>query len=210
MSRSAGRRPGDPAGWAAFAVLVVCLVAGWPVLSRHFHEPAAPVLVVVPMGAPSAGVMDHLCGQLGREHTVRRLDGLPPPNAAWVDARRQYDAATFLKSLESIPLAPGEKLLAVANVHAGTPELTIVFGLAEQSGRRAAIFTSRLTDGASERQWEHRVLTTARHEIGHLAGLRHCGNSACAMHYSHSLADTDAKGPGFCEYCQRAWDAARG
>ncbi len=207
MARKAGERATAAEGWLALAILLACLAVGWRILGARL-EPPDQTLVVVPVGLPSDALLRYLTKQLAGEHAIQLWPAMAPPGVAWDDARRQYDAERFLQALESIPLEPGQRLLAVADENAGTAELTIVFGLAEQSGRRAVIFTKRLTAGVRERQWRHRVLTTARHELGHLAGLRHCASGSCAMHFSHSAADTDAKGPGFCEYCQRVWDAA--
>lgn len=210
MGRKARRR--DPVREAAlaFGILFACLAVGWRLLDLRSAPPAGRRLLVVPVGQPDEAMLRFLTSQLGREHRVKRLPAIDPPRSAWSDVRGQYDAERFLQSLTTIPLAHGDRLLAVADQPAGTSELTIVFGLAEQSGQRAVIFTRRLTDGAEQRTWQHRVLTTARHEIGHLAGLRHCASATCAMHFSRSIGDTDLKGPGFCESCQRAWEAARG
>ncbi len=192
------------ARWAV-GVLLACLAAGWLILGwrtgRQNHWPVA----VVTLGAPDEGQVEALLRALRREHRLRRLPPAGSPAAAWDPARGQYDADRYLAALADLPLRRGERLLAIANEPAGTPELTIVFGLAEQAGRRAVIFTRRLTDDAPPEAARHRLLTTARHELGHLGGLRHCAVPTCAMHYSHSVADTDAKGPGFCPACQRAW-----
>ncbi|ADU96594.1 peptidase zinc-dependent [Thermovibrio ammonificans] len=39
------------------------------------------------------------------------------------------------------------------------------------------------------------------HEMGHVFGLPHCPNPSCVMHFSNSLADTDAKSENFCQLC---------
>jgi len=210
MARSGGRRVAPSEGLLAAVILLVCLAIGWGVLAQRSAGVVRWDVVVVPVGIPNDEVMPDLVSQLEREHIVRVLPAIPAPEAAWDGLRFQYDAERFLQGLESVPLQPHEKLLAVAEENAGTTELTIVFGLAEQSGQRAVVFTKRLLDGATPAQARHRVLTTARHELGHLAGLTHCFTSTCAMHFSIAVADTDAKGPAFCPYCEQAWSAAHG
>ena len=51
-------------------------------------------------------------------------------------------------------------------------------------------------------RFKERAINEAVHELGHLLGLGHCPDPACVMAFSNSLADTDRKGPGFCQPCR--------
>jgi archaemetzincin len=47
-----------------------------------------------------------------------------------------------------------------------------------------------------------RAVKEAVHELGHVAGLDHCPNIGCVMHFSNSLEDTDIKHEVFCNRCE--------
>lgn len=86
-------------------------------------------------------------------------------------------------------------------------EIRLVFGEANPRTGWGIISLKRLDLEDPEHPltpelYGHRVLTEAVHEIGHLAGLRHCPEPTCAMHFSNSLPETDRKGPGFCGGCR--------
>ena len=48
-----------------------------------------------------------------------------------------------------------------------------------------------------------RAVKEAIHELGHLAGLGHCPNISCVMHFSNRLGDTDIKNETFCTKCDK-------
>jgi archaemetzincin len=77
-----------------------------------------------------------------------------------------------------------------------------VIGEAEVGGDGAVISLARLRETAGWRLRD-RLLTTALHEIGHLAGAAHCADPDCIMFPSAALRDTDRKGPGGCPPCER-------
>lgn len=162
--------------------------------------PERPRVALLPLGAVRPGAMEQLRKALAGDFEVRVAPGMPVPAAAWVPSRRQYDADALLDRLPAA--APGELLLAVCGLDAGTRALTYVFGLAEQGGRRAVIFLPRLAALAGPAVWEHRLEVTALHELGHLAGRGHCPNRTCLMHFSTTPADTDRKRARLCRACR--------
>jgi archaemetzincin len=62
----------------------------------------------------------------------------------------------------------------------------------------------RTGSGADGQVLRARLLTEAVHEIGHLAGVRHCRRASCVMFPSRHIADSDRKGHTFCAECRRA------
>jgi archaemetzincin len=130
---------------------------------------------------------------------------LPHPSYAWNAQRRQYLADAIRDRLD-----PGESTcaLAVTDQDLYVPRLNFVFGLADPANRRAIIALPRLRQSyyrlpEDKDLFQQRVLKEAVHELGHVFGLRHCGDRRCAMAFSNSLADTDFKGSVFCARCRR-------
>jgi archaemetzincin len=71
-------------------------------------------------------------------------------------------------------------------------------------GQWAIISLHRLRTGGDAGHDEvlyARALKEAVHEVGHTFGLGHCHDSACVMHFSNTLADTDRKGAHPCAVC---------
>ena len=124
----------------------------------------------------------------------------------FVPSRGQYRAFLVLQRLRK--LGPGGDLgLAIVGADLFETGLNFVFGEADPRHRRAIISLHRLSSEYPGRPltrnlFYHRLLTEAVHEIGHLVDLGHCPVPTCVMHFSNSLADTDLKGPGFCEGCR--------
>jgi len=94
-------------------------------------------------------------------------------------------------------------LLGVAALDLYVPGMNFVFGEARCPGQVAVISTRRLKPTPrNQRLFRERVLKEAVHEIGHTLGLKHCPNSACVMHFSEQIGDTDKKSATFCVECQ--------
>ncbi|HEX5869231.1 MAG TPA: hypothetical protein VFY65_02380 [Longimicrobium sp.] len=66
-----------------------------------------------------------------------------------------------------------------------------------------AVQPLRRGSGADGEVLRARLLTEAVHEIGHLAGVAHCGRASCVMYSSLHIADSDLKGHTFCAECRR-------
>ena len=129
---------------------------------------------------------------------THRAGSVPLPAWAFDKHRGQYDASALLAQVP-VP-GPGELALAIVGQDMYVRGLNFVFGLA--SGRRAIISLARLRDPENPARERHRIATEAVHEVGHLLGLGHCRNPRCAMFFSNTLSDTDAKGPALCAHCR--------
>lgn len=141
---------------------------------------------------------------------VEVRDSASTPTGAYDARRKQYLASAFLEALDGISgEATGEaKLLAVTALDLYAPDLNFVFGQAQMGGRAAVVSVARLDprffgDEPDEDLLAERLTKETVHEVGHCLGLRHCPNPRCVMHFSNSLADTDAKKAQPCDNCRR-------
>jgi predicted Zn-dependent protease len=109
-------------------------------------------------------------------------------------------------------------LLGLGGVCLGATERTLlsdqgepVFGQAAVSGPAAVISIAALR-GADPLMLKHRVLATAAHELGHMAGAEHCADPQCVMYPSRCLRDTDRKRLVPCGSCAKTIESllARG
>jgi archaemetzincin len=170
---------------------------------------AAPLTIrLISMGSLPPATLGFLEEGLRRElgATVRLGENLPQP-ASCPEGRGQCAGEPFLAALAAAR-TPGEEItLGVTGVDLTVPGLNFVFGLADPRNRCAVISLARLYpefygQPRDPRRFKERALKEAIHELGHLLGLGHCPDPACIMFFSNSLADTDRKGPGFCQRCR--------
>ena len=118
----------------------------------------------------------------------------------------QVDADLLLSRLESDTPTAGIFRVGVTRFDLAIPIFTFVFGRARHGGRAAVVSIARL-----EPQFyglppdpalvSHRTVLEILHEIGHLAGLRHCTDSDCLMRFAASLEAVDSRGESFCPSC---------
>jgi archaemetzincin len=135
------------------------------------------------------------------------MGGNLPLPASCSEGLSQYPGAPFLAALADARPPGDEVILGVTGVDLTAPGLNFVFGLADPRGRAAVISLARLYpefygQPRDPRRFKARAVIEAVHELGHLLGLGHCPDPACVMAFSNSLADTDRKGPGFCQACR--------
>ncbi len=120
------------------------------------------------------------------------------------DAQRgQYNA---LQILQSLPKNQSQKTILCTTVDLFIPIFTFVFGLARLSGCRGIISTHRLTNRYYGLPDDPELLTKrtikeAVHELGHLAGLKHCQQFDCVMASSATADEIDIKLEFFCPSC---------
>ncbi len=139
--------------------------------------------------------------------TVRIEPGISLPRGVYNAQRKQYHSSGLLDVLRRMKKGKA-RVLGVTDVDLYVPGLNFVFGEADSQTGMAVISMSRLR----EEFYGHppntellyaRTIKEAIHEIGHTYGLDHCPHRLCIMHFSNSLQDTDAKGPGFCTFCKK-------
>ena len=168
-------------------------------------------IALLPVGEIDPNVLDMLKEDLPEilQKEVRIEKGLIEPQYAFNSKRNQFLSTAILKVLlEQKDLQRYERIFGVVDHDLYVPELNFVFG--EASPRAAVISLTRLRETYHGRPknpslFRRRMLTEAVHELGHTYGLGHCRNAACVMFFSNRLADTDRKGPGFCQECKERY-----
>lgn len=122
----------------------------------------------------------------------------------WTSERSQLESNRIIDTLiERYPLADdsaGEWVLALATADLRGGGRDFVFGEAALGGAWAVVSVARF--GVPGQLLRERLLKEALHELGHLAGLRHCTDSRCVMRASIDVAEVDGKSALLCSFCQ--------
>lgn len=145
---------------------------------------------------------------------VRIVEPMRTRKDFYSESRRQWRSDLLLVPLSTHTLEGSRWSLGVMDDDLYTPGLNFVFGQARR-GAAGVIGLARFREEwyqgtPDEGKFQHRVITTALHEIGHVAGLDHCPDPACGMRFSYNVTHTDAKGSGFCQTCMSILDSRLG
>ncbi|HEX5130918.1 MAG TPA: archemetzincin [Candidatus Krumholzibacteria bacterium] len=125
-----------------------------------------------------------------------------------LSGRDQVDADLLLASLDG-PVEPGSIRVGLTGLDLGLPIFTYVFGRAHRGGHAAVVSLARLSP---ERYGfppdpdlaARRAVAEIMHELGHVAGLGHCDDFNCIMHFSPNVESIDVRGMTFCRACADA------
>ncbi len=175
---------------------------------RRPNLPNAPVSIgLVPIGTVDADVLHRLRADLPPRFAapVRHGEAIAL-RPEWYDAsRRQYQADAILDALVAAKHTD-EWTLGIVDADLFVPGLNFIFGQATVGGCCAVIGLARLRgefydESTRPDRFHRRVLIEAVHELGHIAGLDHCPDPSCVMHFSETIEDTDRKGTDFCPRC---------
>jgi archaemetzincin len=148
-------------------------------------------------------VSDRLAGEFGLP--VREME-IPVVDFAYDAGRRQYGSIAVLEMLARRCPPDAGKLLAVTERDLFVPVLTFVFGQAQLGGRVAVISLARLRQefyglAINREVFAERAAKEALHETGHMFGLVHCADRACAMSLATNVRQIDTKQAAFCAPC---------
>jgi len=177
-------------------------------MAHEAGRPAIEAIHLAAVGALGPEFLEELAGRLSRRvpvpcrirHAVAEVDGERLPG------RDQADADRLLASLEAGAAASEAAVVGVTDLDLGIPVFTFVFGRARESGRAAVVSAARLDPAfyglPPDRELRaQRTVLEILHELGHVAGLRHCGDYACLMRFAGSVAAVDVRGSDFCGGC---------
>lgn len=169
---------------------------------------APPLIRLLPLqpDPPGAELFAWLAGEL-EDRLGSKVEILPPVDevAEW---RRADDAQLASERIvdsliEWYPLADGagqEWVLAVTSSDLRSGDREFVFGEAALGGSWAVISSARLgAQGGG--QFRPRLLREALHELGHLAGHRHCDDPRCLMAPAADVAAIDRRRIKPCPVC---------
>lgn len=129
----------------------------------------------------------------------------PLPAAAFEKERGRYRADLLLGYLEQCGQGRFEKILGItmADIATATRGHSSwgVMGLARLHAPPAVISSFRVQKKVrSVQHYRQRMLTLARHELGHTWGLSHCSSSFCLMRDAEGKMNLDKAG-FFCKAC---------
>jgi archaemetzincin len=182
------------------------------------HEAGAPAIEAIQLAAVGGlghEFLEELAGRLSRHVPVpcRIGHGLAEAERERLPGRDQTDADRLLASLEASAARSEAAVVGVTDLDLGIPVFTFVFGRARESGRAALVSVARLDPAfyglPPDRDLRaQRTVLEILHELGHVAGLRHCRHHACLMRFAGSVAAVDVRGSAFCAGCSErlpAW-----
>jgi archaemetzincin len=150
------------------------------------------------------------------EHASAHLDVpcrlLPEPpglDLAPIPGRDQLDADRLLFSLEKLAPPPGQVLVGLTGKDLAIPIFTFVFGRARLHGQAAVVSLARLRPEHYGRPTDpaltaRRATAEILHELGHTAGLGHCNDFQCLMHFSTDIEAADLRPLTLCAACAAA------
>jgi archaemetzincin len=162
---------------------------------------------LVPLGTLALALEQDLVQRLSRRIAApcRLGPRLPLAGSPTLPGREQADADSLLTRLEALA-REDVVLVGLAAVDVAIPIFTFVFGRARRGGRACLVSLARLEPAFYGRPSDSRVLmdravAEVLHELGHVAGLDHCHDFACLMHFAASVEAIDVRGSGFCAPC---------
>jgi archaemetzincin len=170
--------------------------------------PPRLALSLLPVGSLEPPRAEELVERLSRRTAAawRLLPPRPDNPLPRLAARGQVDADALLAELEAE--APSDGVLVGLTRHdLAIPIFTFVLGRARQGGRAALVSMARLDPAFYGLPEDPALLLTRTvvevlHELGHVAGLAHCGEASCLMSFAGSVERVDVRGSEFCPECR--------
>ncbi len=168
-----------------------------------------PALHILPVGLVDPELLRRLAAELPNRFAVPVTVEPPvPPRAHWkAGDPGRFHAPAILQDLVAEAPADGGWWLALLDGGLVGPGVRSSCGFATVGGCCAIVSLAAVDPEpralASQDDAFRRLLVEAVHEVGHLAGLRHCSDSHCVMYFSDDAAEIGRKGPEFCSNCRQ-------
>ncbi|MCB9834182.1 MAG: hypothetical protein H6807_17095 [Planctomycetes bacterium] len=123
-----------------------------------------------------------------------------------VPGRDQLDADKLLQQVEGVPRADDALLVCLCAEDIGNRIFSYFFGRARLDGSAVLVSLARLDPRfyglpPEEAILVDRAIKEIRHEMGHSAGLQHCLDPDCLMHFSPDVEALDLRGAEYCADC---------
>jgi len=136
------------------------------------------------------------------------LGNMDIPAQAFDSERAQYSSTEILRSILACAPEGATKVIGITDIDLYIPILTFVFGQAQLNGKAAIVSMRRLRQEyyglfPDDSVLLQRLGKEVLHELGHTFGMVHCWDARCAMHFSNSIREIDAKDDKFCGSCSR-------
>jgi hypothetical protein len=169
-----------------------------------------PTILLIPAGPVHPDRLHELAADLrANGHEVERGEPLEI-EPRWRDGGTGPIASQEILHALMDRAVPERWQLAMTEAGLDGGEAGPVFGEAALGGCCAVIAVQPLCagSGAVAEVLRERILTSALHELGHLAGAGHCRRASCVMYPSRNIADSDRKGTSYCQDCRRVVQSA--
>ncbi|MBI3932052.1 MAG: hypothetical protein HY317_01430 [Acidobacteria bacterium] len=161
----------------------------------------------VPLGPLAPGLAAEVAAGVSRRIAApcRLCAASSVETARRIPARDQADADALLDRLDAAGNDDSVRV-GLTSLDVAIPIFTFVFGRARQGGRACLVSLARLDPAlyglpADPRRATERAVVEVLHELGHVAGLVHCRDFACLMHFAASVEAIDVRGSTFCGAC---------
>lgn len=181
--------------------------------ARAQDPPPEKVLVVVPLGRPSADLVAMVKETLERRMrvTVRVAEAMEMPAAAWYTPRKRWRAEKILDALDAKNWGDAWRVAAITEQPISTTKEEIedwgIAGLGSLNGP-SSVFSSYLFKRFAKKDrpfYLHAMENLVLHEVGHTLGLPHCPDDACIMADAKGNAVKAARASDnrFCARCRQ-------
>lgn len=165
------------------------------------------VIAIQPLGAVDTAILHYLKTEIMALHPmpVEVLPARSLPAMAYEKERGRYRADLLLDYLEQCGQGKYEKIMGITRADIATSthgqSSWGVMGLARLHASPAIISSFRVQKNIrSVQHYRQRMLTLARHELGHTWGLNHCSSRFCLMRDAEGKMNLD-KADFFCKAC---------